>query len=146
MNDLDAITARVVRAATVPELLDVGFDAFEVIRQVARACEDRAPSLFAAFILAAGAAVEGRNALNDAPSLPHDRCRSALAPAMNLAADVGRGADELAELAALLTQRLREAAAQANLAGDRDACERATRAAAGIYQLLGRDTDAATTG
>ena len=51
-------------------LLDAGFDAFEVIRLVARAGEDRAPDLFAAFITAAGTAVEGRNALGDAPSLP----------------------------------------------------------------------------
>jgi hypothetical protein len=64
---------------------------------------------------------------------------------VSLAADVGRVADELAELAALLVRRLAEAAARAALAGDRDACKRAARTAADIYQLLGRDTDEATT-
>jgi len=145
MNDLDAIAARVVFATSVPELLDAGFDAFEVIRQVARACEDRTQELFAAFVLAAGAAVEGRNALNDAPSLPHGRRGAAFTPAVSHAPDVDRVADELAELAAPLARRLYEEAAQVDLAADRDACERATRAAADIYQLLGRDTDEATT-
>src|SRR5215472_2975771 len=143
MNDLDAITARVVSAASVPELLDAGFDAFEVIRQVARACEDRTQELFAAFILAAGAAVEGRNALNDAPSLPHGRRAPAFTPAVSLAPDIGRVADKLAELAAPLARRLYEAASQADLAADRDSCERATRTAVDIYQLLCRDTDEA---
>jgi hypothetical protein len=141
MDELGAITARVVVSATVPEVLDAGFDAFEVIRQMARACEDRVPELFAAFLVAAGAAVEGRNALNDAPSLPPARSSPMTSPIMSLAADVGHVADELAELAALLARRLPEAAAEANLADDRAACDRATRAAADIHQLLGRNTD-----
>jgi hypothetical protein len=70
MKELDAITSRLRDISTLAELLDAGFDAFEAIRLVARACEDRAPDLFAAFMTAAGTAVDGRNALNDAPSLP----------------------------------------------------------------------------
>ncbi len=90
---------------------------------------------------AAAAAVEGRNALNDAPSLPPARTSPTPSPTVNLAADVGHVADGLAELAALLAQRLRGTAAQADLAGDRQACERATQAAADIHQLLSRDAD-----
>jgi hypothetical protein len=146
MNQLRAVTARVANSATFPGLLDASFDAFEVIRQVARACEERVPELFAAFMAAAGAAVEGRNALNDAPSLPPARSDPALSPIVNMAADVEYVVDELAELAALLARRLPEAAAQADLAADREACQRAIRAATDIHHLLGRDTDATAPG
>jgi hypothetical protein len=141
MNELDACTARVHNRSTLAELLDAGFDAFEVIRLVARACEDWAPDLFAAFMTAAGAAVEGRNALNDAPSLPPARTGPPPAPMVSAEAGANRIADELAALAALLAHRLAEASAQAVLAGDGAACQRAARTAVGIYRLLARDTD-----
>lgn len=142
MNELAAVKARVQGSTTVPQLLDAGFDAFEVIRRVARACEDRAPGLFAAFMNAAGTAVEGRNALNEAPSLPPTRQGRPHPLTVHLAGDVDDIADELAALAAFLAGRLAEAAAQADLAGDQDACRHATHAAVGICQLLRRDTDA----
>ena len=115
MNELDAIAVRLRGGTCLAELLDAGFDAFEVIRLVARASEDLAPELFAAFITTAGTAVEGRNALGGAPSLPTPTGRP---PAITMSATVGAGqiADELAALAALLAQRLAEAGAQA--AGD----------------------------
>lgn len=145
MNQLDACAARVRSSATLAELLEAGFDAFEVIRQVARACEDRAPGLFAAFMTAAGTAVEGRNALNDAPSLPPARAGPPPSPTVSAEARADRIADELAALAALLAQRLAQTRMQA-LAGDRAACEHATRAAAEIHRLLARDTDETVAG
>ena len=116
-------------------MLDAGFDAFEVIRLVARAGEDLAPDLFAAFITTAGTAVEGRNALGDAPSLPP---ATRPPPAITMSSTVGAGqiADELAALATLLAQRLAEAGAQAVREGDRAACQHATYAAADIHRLL----------
>jgi len=141
MNELDACTARVRSSDTLAELLEAGFDAFEVIRLVARACEDRAPDLFAAFMTAAGTAVEGRNALNGAASLPPARTGPPPAPTVSAETSADRIADELAALAALLAQRLAEARVQAVLAGDRAACQHATHAAAGIHRLLARDTD-----
>jgi hypothetical protein len=141
MDGLGAVTARVTGSTAIPGLLDASFDAFEVIRQAARACEDRVPVLFAAFMVAATTAVEGRNALNDAPSFPLVRKGSAPSSTVSPAADVGHVADELGELAAVLTRRLTDAATQAELAGDRDACERATRAAADIHQILSRGND-----
>jgi hypothetical protein len=131
---LDAIAARLRGGTALAGLLDAGFDAFEVIRLVARACEDLAPELFAAFITAAGAAVEGRNALGDAPSLPRATRRPTIA--MSSAVGAGQIADDLAALAALLAQRLAEAGAQAAGEGDRAACQHATCAAAGIHRLL----------
>jgi hypothetical protein len=141
MNELDACTARVRSTATLAELLDAGFDAFEVIRLVARACEDRAPELFAAFITAAGTAVEGRNALNGAPSLPPARAGPPPAPMVSAGAGADRIADELATLAVLLAHRLEEAREQVVLEGDRVACQHATRTAARIYRLLARYAD-----
>jgi hypothetical protein len=145
MNELEGITARVHGSTTLAELLDAGFEAFEVIRLVARPCEDRAPDLFAAFMTAVGTAVEGRNALNDAPSIPPSCSGPPPAPTVSAAADTGQIADELAALAALLAQRLAEACAHAVLADDRVACQYAARAAADIYQLLARDADETVT-
>jgi len=67
MNELDACTARVHSSATLAELLEAGFDAFEVIRLVARACEDWAPDLFAAFMTAATPSTTHPHFLRPAP-------------------------------------------------------------------------------
>jgi hypothetical protein len=140
MDELSAIATRVNDSSTVAESLDAAFDAFEFIRLVARVCEVRAPELFAAFMLAAGSAVEGRSALNDAPSLPRARNGSPSAPTVSPGADIDLIADELAALAALLAHCLPAAAGRADLAGDRDACERGARAAVDIQRLLGQGT------
>jgi hypothetical protein len=146
MNELDACTARVHSSANLAELLDAGLDAFEVIRLIARACEDWAPGLFAALMTAAGTAVEGRNALNEAPSLPPARTGSPPSPTVSAEASADCIADELAALAALLAQRLAQACALTVLAGDRAACQHATRTAAEIHRLLARDTDETVAG
>jgi len=135
MNELDTIAARLRGGTALAELLDAGFAAFEVIRLVARAGEDLAPELFAAFITAAGTAVEGRNALDGAPSLP-PATRPPPTITMSPAVGADEIADELAALAALLAQRLAEAGAQAVGEGDRAACQHATCAAADIHRLL----------
>ena len=69
MHDVEAIVARLRDARSLPELLAVSFDAFEAIRVLARGSEDIAPALFAAFMTAADAAVDGREAITIAPSL-----------------------------------------------------------------------------
>jgi len=139
VKELDAIAARLRGGTALAGLLDAGFDAFEVIRLVARASEDLAPDLFAAFITTAGTAVEGRNALGDAPSLPPATRRPTIT--MSSTAGAGQIADELAALATLLAQRLAEAGAQAVREGDRAACQHATCAAADIHRLLARGLD-----
>jgi hypothetical protein len=140
MKDLDAIASRLCGGITLADLLDAGFDAFEAIRLVARAGEDLAPELFAAFMTTAGTAAEGRNALSDAPSLP-PATGPPTAITINATVDADQIADELAALAALLTQRLAEAGAQAAGEGDRAACQHATYAAADIHRLLARGLD-----
>jgi hypothetical protein len=135
VKELDAIAARLRGGTTFADLLDAGFDAFEVIRLVARACEDRTPELFAAFMTTAGTAVEGRSALSEAPSLPP---ATGPLPAITMSAtvDADQIADELAAVAALLAQRLAEAGAQTVREGDRAACQHAIYAAADIRRLL----------
>jgi hypothetical protein len=141
MAEIGEVAQRVRDSATVPDLLGAGFEAFEAIRLAARACEDRAPELFAAFMMAAGAAVEGRNALYAAPSLPAAPGGPPTAPTVSPAAGVAPIADELARLAALLTQRLHGALSEATLPGDRTACHHGAQAAAEIHWLLASDHD-----
>ena len=69
MHDVKAIMARLRDARSLAELLAASFDAFEAVRVIARCSEDMAPSLFAAFMTAADAAVDGRQAIAAAPSL-----------------------------------------------------------------------------
>jgi hypothetical protein len=131
----DGIEARLSQAGGLPETLAAGFDAFEVIRMTARDWQDRAPGLFAAFMTAADAAVDGREALTIAPSLPP---AGGAGPGDTVAAgaDPGQASDTLAALAATLRDRLTRAAAVAVLPGDRAACQDAAQAAGRICQLM----------
>ena len=129
--------ARLREAASLPEVLDAGFAAFEAIRITARACEDQVPGLLAAFMTTADAAVDGREALTVAPSLPRPGGRR---PEHSSSADAGAGQaiDVVAQLASLLRERLAEAAGQADLPGDQTACRDAASAAGRICQLMTR--------
>ncbi|SRR6266536_302521 len=123
----------------LPETLGWAFDAFEATRFAARNCEDRVPELFATFMMSAGAAVEGRNAVVDAPSFPLGR---RAAPRSELpaggATDVEQIADELTALTEVLAERLAQAAVVARSAGDRSACDNAAESAHRIRRLLAR--------
>jgi hypothetical protein len=132
-----SIGMRLERAASLPEVLAVGFDAFEAIRVTARHHQDQVPALFAAFMTTADAAVDGREAITIAPSLP---TAPAARPGPPLTADAGTGqaADTVAALAAVLRDRLTDAAAQAGTPGDRAACQDAADAAGRICQLMTR--------
>ncbi len=127
-------------AASLPGVLAAGFDAFEAIRLLARGNEDRDPGLFAAFMMAADAAVDGREALTSCPSLP---LASAPQPAVIPApgADLDDIADAMAGLAALLADFLSREAATAMIPGDQAACQEAAHAAETICQLMARDDD-----
>lgn len=139
LKEIDGIAARLSASTGLAEVLAAGFDAFEAIRATARACEDSQPDLLAAFMMAAGAAVEGRNALTTAPSLPPPSkgagggARQAAAAS---AAEVGEVADALAALGDLLVRHMSGAAAKAADADDQAACADAADAAHHIRQLL----------
>jgi len=141
VNDMtpdDDTEARLQMAAGLPEMLAAGFDAFEVIRLTARAWQDRAPGLFAAFMTAADTAVDGREALTIAPSLP-PADGAEPGSAITAGIDPGQAADAVAALASVLRDRLTSAAAWAHLPGDQAACQDAAAAAGRICQLMARD-------
>jgi hypothetical protein len=139
MHDVEAIAVRLQDARPLPELLAASFDAFEAIRVLGRGSENIVPSLFAAFMTAADAAVDGREAITIAPSMsPSPGGTLATSP---LAADAGIDTitDALAALGALLDERLADAADRALITGDRAACQEAAEAGRRIHQLMARD-------
>ena len=142
MHQEQSIQAQLQRASALPEMLAVSFDAFEAIRLAARSCVDRVPELFAAFMTTVGAAVEGREAITAAPSLP-----PGLAPLRPALLEPGASVDDvigvLAGLAALLDARLTQAVAGTAIYADRLACKQAAAAAQQICQLMDRGEDAA---
>jgi hypothetical protein len=141
MTTLDALQqaartqARLREASTLPGILAAGFDAFEAIRLLARGNEDRDSRLFAAFMMAADAAVDGREALTVSPSLPSAaEPQPAVSPAAD--ADLDDIADAMVGLAAELAGRLTRATAMVQLPGDRTACAEAVHAAGVIGELM----------
>jgi hypothetical protein len=135
--EISGITERLRDADNLPDTLAAGFDAFEAVRQLARGCEDAVPGLFAAFMTTADAAVDGRDAITIAPSLSPDRRGGAGVSMPQASVPVEEIADALAELGALLTDRLSRAALAAT-AEDRAACTEAAQAAGRIRQLMAR--------
>ena len=138
---MQSIQARLQEAPALPELLAASFDAFETIRQQADSRVDEVPELFAAFMTTADAAVDGREAVTAAPSLPPGPAGpqpSLLPPGASL----NEAIDTLADLGALLDHCLTHAAAAATLPGDRAACEEAADAARRVRHLMARGDDA----
>lgn len=134
------ISHRLRQASSVPGTLTASFDAFEAIRLLARGNEHRDPSLFAAFMMAADAAIDGREALTLSPSLPPATTpQPAVSPAEGACLD--DIADAMAGLAAHLADCLTRTAAMAEMPGDRAACEQAAHAAGQIRQLMARGDD-----
>ena len=128
------------QASSLASTFVASFDAFEAIRLLARGNEHRDPGLFAVFMMAADAAVDGREALTISPSLPPATTpQPAVSPATG--ADLDDIADAMAGLAAQLAGCLARTAAMAQTPGDRAACEHAAHAAGQIRQLMARGAD-----
>lgn len=136
-----SIQARIQGASTLPEMLAASFDAFEIIRLVADSCVDEVPELFAAFMTTAGAAVNGREAITSAPSLPPGPA-DIQGSTVVANASLEETMTALANLGELLADSLSQAAAAATLAADRMACEEGAQAARQIRHLMARDDDA----
>ena len=135
MPDVEAIMARLRSARSVPELLEASFDAFETIRVLARSSEDIAPSLLAAFMTVADAAIDGRQAITLAPSLPPV---SLITTPPAAGADIDTVTVALTALGELLDECLARAADRALIPGDRAACQEAAEAGRRIHQLMAR--------
>jgi hypothetical protein len=139
VHDVEVIVTRLRDARALPELLAASFDAFEAIRVLARGSDDLAPWLFAAFMTAADAAVDGTQAITIAPSLSLTPIGTLIVAPSAADADIDTVADALAELGELLDERLMHAADRALLSGDRTACQEAAEAGRRIQQLMAGD-------
>jgi hypothetical protein len=139
VHDVEVIVARLRDARALPELLAASFDAFEAIRVLARGSEDFAPRLFAAFMTAVDAAVDGTQAITIAPSLSLTPTGPLIIAPSAASADIDTSADALAALGELLDERLAHAADRALLSGDRTACQEAAEAGRRIHQLMAGD-------
>ena len=139
MHDVEVIVARLRDARSLPELLAASFDAFEAIRVVARGSEDLVPWLFAAFMMAADAAVDGTQAITIAPSLSLAPTATLIVAPPAAGANIDTIAAALAVLGALLDERLAHAADRALMSGDRTACQEAAEAGRRIHQLMAGD-------
>jgi hypothetical protein len=141
VHEIEAVADRLHDARSLAELLAVSLDAFEAIRVLARSSEDTDPGLFAAFMTAADAAVDGREALALAPSLPPPPGATPVTSSPAAGAGINTITDALAALGALLGDRLARAADRAFLSGDRAACRQAAEAGRRIHRLMARDDD-----
>ena len=118
-----------LRAEDLPALLVAAYGAFECALQALRAAEDHAGPLLPAFVLAAAAAADGRDAVAAARSFPGPGTPLIENMTSPVPIDV---ADQVAGLSLALFGRLRDAAA-----GDGGtACAAAAARAGRIHELL----------
>jgi hypothetical protein len=120
----------------LPQALGHAFETFEAIRQLARRCEDQSPDLFAAFISAATAAADGRDAILTASTLPASTPGPGIPAQLAVSADPRDIADSIATSAAILATCLSQAASLAGTSGDRRACQEGAALAKHIHDLL----------
>jgi hypothetical protein len=139
VEQIKLIHQRVVDADGLPALLAAAWDTFELVQATASASAGDSPDLYPAFTFARGSAVNGRNALAVAPSMPPVPADATSTPP-EPAADVDRLADALATLASALSKRLRESAELAPDPADRSACQNAARESGQITSILARGT------
>ena len=128
--------------ADLPHVLGHAFDTFEAIRRLARRYEDQSPDLFAAYMSAAVAAADGRDAILTADAQPARTAGVAGLDPPASGADPHEVADAIAASAAVLAARLDHAAGLAGMSQDRRACRDAAAAARLIRQLLACADDA----
>ena len=134
MRRIELVERQLVEADDLADVLVAAWEIFDLVGGLAADCADRAADMYPAFMFARGAAVDGRNAIASAPSMPAGR--SVLVESSKPAAtDVYEVADAIAGLASVLGTRLREAARLAD-DGDCTACQDAARDADRIVGLL----------
>jgi hypothetical protein len=150
MHSITQARVRIAAARGMPEVLSASYQAFEQLLATIREHEEQAGGLFAAFVLAAASAADGRDALISAPSLPWP-LPAALAPsaagvgdAVGPASDPARiasiddVADALADLSQLMAATLADAASHALDPSDQAACTQAAQCAGVMWSLLAR--------
>jgi hypothetical protein len=137
VKQIELVEQHLRAADGVADVLAAGWEIFHLVGALAAACADQAADLYPAFMFARGAAVDGRNAIAFAPSVP--AVGAALSGGAVLSTgDVSEVADALAGLASALSMRLQATARLAEDDGDRIACENAACDADRISELLAR--------
>jgi hypothetical protein len=134
---ITAAQHRVQQASDLAAVLDAAYEAFEVMLSAIDRVQDPGSGLFAALVMAAASAANGRNAVALAPSLPG---RPLLAVPAGQRPRPGERPEQLAGVVARLSRlvagRLAQAGACAPDPGDRAACTHAARSARDICGLL----------
>lgn len=138
MELLGTIREQLDTTDTPAAVLAAGWDAFELIQQVATAQTQQTTGSYATWMSAIPPACEGRDALARAPSMPRNPSRQDLRVTEAAGTD-DEIADGLAVLAALLARRLRGVASDVSAAADQQAIERGAAAADEILELLGAE-------
>ncbi len=137
MTGIDAAQQRLQQTSDLAGVLDAAYEAFEGMMSVIHRVQDPGSGLFAALVMAAASAANGRNALALAPSLPGHPLLAG--PAEQLPWPGGppeRVAEVVAGLSHLVAERLAQAADSAPDTGDRAACRHAAQSARDICGLL----------
>ncbi len=134
---MDTARQRLQEADGLAAVLDAAYEAFEGMLSVIHPVQDPASSLFAAFVMAAASAADGRNAVALAPSLPR---RPLLAVPAEQQPWSGEPPERVAEMVAglshLVAERLTQAAAWSPDTGDQAACRHAAQSARDVCGLL----------
>lgn len=137
MTRIDAAQQRLRQASGLAAILDAAYEAFEGMVSVIHPVQDPASGLFAALLMAAASAANGRNALALAPSLPGHPLLAVPAEQRPWPGEPPeRVAEVVAGLSRLVADRLTQAAASAPDTGDRAACRHAAQSARDICGLL----------
>ena len=134
---METVQQRLQEADGLAAVLDAAYAAFEGMVSAIHPVQDPASGLFAALVLAAASAADGRNALTLAPSLPGHPLLAAPAGQQSWSGEPPeRVAKTVAGLSRLVAERLTQAADSAPDTGDEAACRNAARNARDICGLL----------
>lgn len=140
MNPLISARVRLRAAGEVPAILTAAYGAFDQLLLVIREHEQQAEGLFAAFVMAAASAADGRDALTSAPSLPlplpRPTASSRKPVSLNGQVSIDTVADQLAGLSQVLADRLMLVTRQTPDPRDQAACDEAARSAVTVRALL----------
>ena len=136
MDCLTTARHRVAVATDLAGILDAAYDAFEDMLAVLRRHQEDDGAAFAAFVLAAAAAGNGRDWIAAAEALPSAAPRDPIGDLSDdtTVVDVARA---VAELSNELADQLTAVAASTLSAGDRQHCQSAAVEAVTITTLLG---------
>jgi hypothetical protein len=136
VNPMATAQERLRQASGVASILGAAHEAFESMLAAIWSQEDPATGLFAAFMMAAALAADGRDAVAFAPSMPPRRGRNAPVPEDLSAEKAAEIVGAVVGLSSLIAARLAQAAEQATGPSDREACNQAAWCACGIQDLM----------